>query len=250
MMPPHRQEWRVIRNVLGPVLLCLLCSLMAARAVAGPVLLLSENFSYQPVGEYVEALEDPDLNLSLKDLLNPAFQGRFTPANHDILHLGVSRSAWWLRLSVHNPDAVPRDLILDLHSASLGSIRLYEPTADGEFRLHEAGSRTQRVRGDLPAAGYWFKLQAPAARTSTYYLRLQTELDISTAIYLGTPADTAAAASREGTLFGIGIGIIFGLALYNLMLLYGTHRDRSGLLYVLFLLSISCLLYTSPSPRD
>ncbi|HEX6591819.1 MAG TPA: response regulator [Moraxellaceae bacterium] len=238
-MPMHRQGWRAIRNVLG---LVMLFSLAASRAFAGPVLLLSEHFSYQPVGEYVESLEDPDRNLTLQDLLNPAFQGRFTPANHDILHLGVSRSAWWLRVSVHNPEASTRELILDLHSASLGSIRLYEPTVDGSYRLHEAGSRTQRVRGDLPAAGYWFKLQAPPGRTSTYYLRIETELDISTAIYLGTPADTAAAASREGTLFGIGIGIIFGLALYNLMLLYGTHRDRSGLLYVLFLLSISGFL--------
>lgn len=231
MMGTPCQGWRVI----GKVLALLLCSLLAPRAIAGPVLLLSESFQHKAIGEYVEYLEDPDKNLSLSELRSPAFQGRFTASSNPILHLGFTRSAWWLRIAVHNPATLPRELILDLHNASLTHIKLFEPQADGSYGEQ---ARANSGQADLAAPGYWFHLQAAPEQTSVYYLRVETDLGLTSAITLGTPSATASASTAEGTIFGIGVGIILGLALYNLMLLHSSYRDRSGLYYVLFLFSI------------
>src|SRR6218665_2201216 len=119
--------WQATLQVMAGLLLCL----MAPAALAGPVLMLSDTFQRAALGEYVEYLEDPDHNLSLDDVRSPAFDGRFTASKHSILQLGFTRSAYWLRLSVHNPDMEARELILDLRSASLGTIQLYEPQTDG-----------------------------------------------------------------------------------------------------------------------
>ncbi len=241
MMETPRQGWRVIGMVLGMLMLGVLLG-RGTPAFAGPVLLLSDSFQHQPVGEYVEYLEDPDKNLSLNEILSPAFQGRFVSTTHPILHLGFTRSAWWLRLTVHNPDSETHELILDLHNASLAHIELFQPLAEGGYLRHEAGAQTSEVGGDLAAPAYWFRLHALPERSNVYYLRVETDLGLNSAIYLGTPAASAAANNSEGMMFGIGVGIILGLALYNLLLLYGTHRDRSGLFYVLFLFSITTFL--------
>ena len=234
------QGWRVIVKVLA----LLLCSLPASRALAGPVLLLSDTFQHKSIGEYVEYLEDPEKNLSLAELRSPAFQGRFTASSNPVLHLGFTRSAWWLRIAVHNPESAAQELILDMHNASLAQIRLFEPQTDGTYTERMAGSRHSPVQADLSAPGYWFLLQAAPEQTSVYYLRVETDLGLTSAITLGTAAATASASTTEGTIFGIGVGIILGLALYNLMLLHSTYRDRSGLYYVLFLFSIVFFLLT------
>lgn len=242
MMQAHRQGWRVI----GTVLWMLGLALLASRSHAGPILPLSEHFQYQAIGEYVEYLEDPERNLTLQDLQNPAFQGRFIPSPYSFLQLGFSQSAWWLRLAVHNPDHESRELVLSLSEPSLRSIRLYVPDYDEQGLLHytmrEAGTGTDKVQADLQAPAYWFRLEAAPEQTSVYYLRLETDLGITTGIHLATPTGIATVSRNEGFWFGIGIGTLLALALYNLLLLHGTYRDRSALFYVLFLLSIVLFL--------
>lgn len=227
------QRWRVIGNMLT----VLLCCLIVPRVFAGPVLMLTDNFQHQAIGEYVEYLEDTDKNISLAELRSPAFQDRFTPSANPVLHFGFTRSAWWLRIAVHNPEPVARELVLDMHNASLGRITLFEPGANGEYSSRETGSRFARAPADASVPGYWFRLQAAANSTSIYYLRVETDLGLTSAITLSTDAGTAAANNSEGTIFGIGIGIILGLALYNLIL-FRSYRDRSCLYYVLFLFTV------------
>lgn len=234
--------WQTTVHTTMQMLAGLLLCMLAPATLAGPVLMLSDTFQRAALGEYVEYLEDADHDLSLDDVRSPAYDGRFTASKHSILQLGFTRSAYWLRLSIHNPDMSARELILDLRSASLGQIRLYEPQTDGTYSTRMAGSQTRHVQADVPAAGYWFHLKLNPEQTSTYYLRVETDLGLTTGIYLSTPTGAAIAESHENAFFGIGIGIIFGLALYNLLLLRGTYRDRSGLYYVLFLFTMLAFL--------
>lgn len=225
-------------RMLAGLLLCLL----APCAQAGPVLMLSDTFQRAALGEYVEYLEDSGHDLSLDDVRSPAFADRFTTSTHSALQLGFTRSAYWLRFSIHNPDMAARQLILDLRSASLGNIRLYEQQSDGSYGMRSAGSHTRHIHGDIPAAGYWFFLSPGPGQTSVYYMRIESDLGLTTGLYLSSPTGAVTAESRENALFGTGVGIIFGLALYNLLLLRGTYRDRSALYYVLFLFTMLAFL--------
>lgn len=237
------EKCRQVGRIMGSALaLVLLCATAVSSALASPVLTLSNSFQHQPVGEFVAYLEDPDRNLSLNEILSPAFQERFIPAAHPSLHQGFTRSAWWLRLTVHNPQPDSQPLILSLASASLADIKLFVPDAGNGYTLREAGTRTPRVQADIPAPGYWFQLEAAPNRTTTFYLRIETDLGLNTGLYLGTPAATASAHSGESLLFGLGLGLIIGLALYSLILLHSNYRDRSALYYALLLFSLGFFL--------
>lgn len=238
-MEKCRQVGRIMGNLLA---LVLLCALTASRAFAGPVLTLSEEFREQPVGRYLSYLEDPDRTLHLGEVLSPAFQERFTPAPRSRLHFGLTRSAWWFRLPIRNPGTESRELVLALSSASLAHVQLFVPQGDGSYAMREAGIRTAGVQGDVPAPGYWFHLVAAPEQTSVYYLRIETDLGLNTGISIGTPAAVASAYGTDSVIFGLGLGLIIGLALYNLVLLHSSYRDRSALYYVLLLLALSLFL--------
>lgn len=240
-MERQGQEGRVPGRWLLPLLTILLLVLPRA-GMAGPVLVLTEHFERSALGEYLEQLEDPERSLTLAEVQSPAFRQHFTPVGTPTLHNGLTASAWWLRFSVHNPDDIPRELLLDVRRASLARLSLYEPDAGNIYRLREAGVRTPGIIADEAAPGYWFRLDVPAGRTSTYYLRVETDLGLNASLHLGTPVAVAGAERRSMLLFGAGLGIILGLALYNLFLLHSSWRDRSSLYYVLFLLTIIVFL--------
>ncbi|HEX4870604.1 MAG TPA: response regulator [Moraxellaceae bacterium] len=233
-MEKYRQAWRW----MGCVLALLLCCLAAGRAGAAPVVVVAEDFRQQAIGREAEFLEDPDRTLTLQEVLGPAYQDRFTPSPHSFLHMGLSRSAWWFRVAVHNPLPAPREVILALSSASLADIRLFEPLPEGGHAERRAGTRTPTVQADEPVPGYWFRLELPPEQTSIYYLRIETDLGLLTDITLGTPSAMAASHGTESVAFGLGLGLIAGLALFHVVLRRDGNRDRTTLLYALYLLSL------------
>ena len=101
-MEKYRQAWRW----LG-ALLVLLGSLASVSAGAAPVVVVTQDFRQEAIGRDTEFLEDTDRTLTLKEILGPAYQDRFSPTPHSYLHMGLSRSAWWFRVAVHNPCPYP-----------------------------------------------------------------------------------------------------------------------------------------------
>ncbi|MCC2638861.1 MAG: hypothetical protein K0Q68_2580 [Moraxellaceae bacterium] len=237
-MEKFRQAWRWTGSLLA-----LLSFLLAAvPATAAPVVVVAEDFRLQAIGRQVEFLEDPDRSLTFNEVLGPAYQDRFSPSAHANLHMGFNGSAWWFRVAVHNPEPVPRELILALSSASLADIRLYEPLPEGGHAERSAGTRTQAVQADVAVPGYWFRVELPPAQTVVYYLRLQTDLGLMTGISLGTPGAMASLHGSQSVLFGLGLGLITGLALFHGILRRDGNRDRTALLYSLYLLSLAVFL--------
>lgn len=237
-MEKFRQAWRRIGSLLA-----LLCwALAAVPAGAEPVVVVAEDFRLQEIGRQVEFLEDPERTLSFTEVLGPAYQDRFSPSPRDRLHMGLSRSAWWFRVALHNPDNSPRELILALSNASLGHIRLFEPLPGNRWREREAGTRTPRVQADMPVPSYWFRLQLPPAQTEVYYLRIESDLGVVSGITLGAPAAMASAHGSESVAFGLGLGLLLGLALFHVVLRRDGHRDRTTLFYALYMLSLAGFL--------
>lgn len=237
-MEKYRQAWRWIGSLLA-----LLCwAWAAAPAMAAPVVVVAEDFRLQAIGRQAEFLEDPEGTLSLTEVLGPAYQDRFSANPGDRLHMGFNRSAWWYRVAVHNSAGTPRELILALSNASLGDIRLFEPLPGGLWRERHAGTRTAQVQADMPVPAYWFRLHIPAAQTEVFYLRVQTDLGMISGLTLGTPAAMAAAHGSESVVFGLGLGLLVGLALFHVVLRRDGNRDRTTLLYALYLLSLAFFL--------
>lgn len=234
------QGWR--RIMPGLCLLALL--FMPGSLLAGPVVALTANLGQTPLGEYLEVLEDSDGALTLAEVQSTELAPFFKANNSPMLKRGLSRSAWWIRFSVQNPDDTRRKLVLDLDRASLANVSLYEPDERGFYQHRDAGVRTSQIIGDEAGNSYRFHLNARAGQVTTYYLRINTNLGLTTSITLGTTESMASAQRTTTALFGIGIGIMTGLMLYSLLLLHSHARDRASLWFMLYLLVVTAYLLT------
>lgn len=227
---------------LGLCLLILALLLPSGLTRAAPVVALTDNFSRIALGEYLEVLEDAEHSLTLAEIQEASLASRFVANRSDMLKMGLTDSAWWVRFNVHNPSPQDQQLTLELKQASLSHITLFAPDNQGYYQQRVAGTRTAHVIADESSNHYVFHLTAAPESITTYYLRLETNLGLTSPITLSTPTDVATANRLETGLTGIALGILGGLALYSLLLLYNRDRDRTNVYFVLYLITLMSYL--------
>lgn len=238
MVKPHH-GWKVIAGI---VLL-----LLAMRAFAGSILPIPENYRHQSVIEYVEQLEDPSRKLTLQDILSASEQQKFTSPTLPFLQLGFTKSAWWVRLSLHNPTSQAKDLVLTLSEPSLRHIQFYSQKFDESldrpsWHVQEAGIESPKVHADIAAQGYWFRLTLLPEQTQTYYLRIETDFGVTSSIHLGTEGEVEQQQAKENLWFALGLGLLVWLPVYYLLLLPRYHYNRTILFYSLSMLTMALYL--------
>lgn len=231
------------QSIITCITLICLVLFISSRAMAQDVLTLSDAIPSHTLSPYFEYLEDPEHSFKLADVQSLALKNRFGKTAEQG-HLGYTESAWWIRFSIDNPlPATTR--VLNISPASLKRITLYAPDQYGIYTARTAGIRSDNVIGDVANHHFWFEVDVPATSTQTYYLRVESDLALNLIASFGEPLAIASADNISSTGFGISVGILFGLAIYNLLLLRNNHRDRSATYYVLFLFSILLYLLSS-----
>ena len=61
----------------------------------------------QALAANIEYYEDAPESLSIEDALSPRFSVNFLPYNRDILHFGITSSAYWIRFKLDWSEAEP-----------------------------------------------------------------------------------------------------------------------------------------------
>lgn len=246
MMPSHHLWRQLSRKIIGVLGLWLL----AAQLLAAPVVSVSDNFPYQPAGEFFEYLEDPSNVLMLQDILKPVNQKRFIATNYPFLQLGFNNSSWWLRLTLYNPDATPKELVLSFTEPGLSLIQLYAPyhdevTAQLLYQQRNAGIATDHIQADIPAPGYWFRLKLAPEQTNVFYLRIKSDLGVTSPVHLGSERDSMQRLVQDNFWFGLGLGFLIIIVLYLLLIQYKNYRHRTILHLALYLFSMVLYLLTA-----
>lgn len=218
------------------------CLMPAGLVQAAPVVALTDNFSRIALGEYLETLEDAEHSLTLTEIREASLASRFVANRSGMLKMGLTDSAWWIRFNVHNPAPQQQQLVLELDRASLSHITLFAPDNQGFYQQRDAGVLTSNIIADESSNHYVFHLSAAPESITTYYLRIETHLGLTSPITLSTPAGMTTANRLETGLTGIALGILGGLALYSLLLLYGRDRDRTNVYFVLYLITLMLYL--------
>lgn len=80
--------------------------LLSSPNIAQPIKISSEP-GPQAVAANIEYYEDASESLSIADVLSPGFSVNFLPYNRDILHFGITSSAYWIRFSLDWSKAEP-----------------------------------------------------------------------------------------------------------------------------------------------
>jgi diguanylate cyclase (GGDEF)-like protein len=199
------------------------------------------------LGRYVELLEDPTRTLTFAEVRSAALAQRFERSDDDVVNLGYSRSALWLRFDLGgNP--VPEDgWLLEVGFPSLDELELHLPVsaADGSvvYRRLRGGDTRPWVEREIQNRVHVFRLPANLATDRPIYLRASTRSVLTVPLTLWQPRAFAASGVRQQLAYGLFYGLVIALFLYNL-LLYASLRDRTTLWYVLYVGMFGLALFT------
>jgi len=184
-------------------------------------------------------MEDPSGLLTFKNVLQAETQSRFAAFPKGVLtsNFGVSQSAFWLRIKLRVAPDAPERWLLEVAYPSLDSLEIYlldgDVPGDANFHLQKGGDFLPFAQRPVPHRNHVFPLQLKAGSESTLYLRVASQGAVAAPTRLWTPTAFGLKDQREYSLLSLYFGLLLGLLLYNL-LLYLSIRDRSYLIYVLF----------------
>ena len=207
------------------LLLLLQISFAGELAAQSPVTFNGENTI---IGKYVAILKDSTDNFDLQTVSKST---AFVPSAIETPNLQLSKSAFWLKFSIHNTSASD-SLMLELDYPTLSVCDFYYP--------ENGGYKAQKLSDTLPFSqrkfqhqNFLFDFKLPKDSTATYYLRVKSTEQMVLPLVVGTSAHVFQSISVKNLLWGIFIGIIIVMVAYNFFI-YLFTRDRSYIYYVLY----------------
>ncbi len=180
-------------------------------------------------------LEDRSGQLQFDDIRAAEGQSRFQPVPAAGVgpNFGLTRSAWWLKVSVELPVGAPRDWLLELAYPPLDQIEVYAPDrAFGHERM-AGGDGLPFVSRAVAHRNHVFPVRFVPGTSATLYLRVQSEGAVMAPVRLWQPAALARSDQASYALISLYFGLLLGLLLYNL-LLFISVREPGYLYYVAF----------------
>ncbi|MGQ5524077.1 7TM diverse intracellular signaling domain-containing protein [Chitinimonas sp. PSY-7] len=232
--------WRLLRGLL----VLAICGVAMAQQSKGLVLgdAEDEGVSLLP---YLTVLEDHNQSLSIKQILaadrSNLFESRAGTGRS--LNFGLSRSAFWLKLTLRNDSRMPKERLIEIAYAHHDKVALYQPQADGHYQALHTGGDFPFADRPYPSRFFVLPVTIPASTEQTLYLRMASDssMDIPATLW------THSAYEQHQRIDYIGqawyFGMVMAMSLFNL-LLFLALRDRAYLLYVGFVttaaLSLAC----------
>ncbi|WP_316815340.1 sensor histidine kinase [Pedobacter nyackensis] len=213
-----------------------------AHSAATPIINLDSNLNYRNLGKSVTYYEDKSASLTLQQMQILSGAGQFKPGKTDILNLGNTKSAMWIRLEYTGNIDERNYMVLDV--PNIEQIDFYVSTVNG--LIHKtAGSIKPPSPGVTVTNNFIFDLpiQKEAQSSNTIWLRLKTNNILIVPIKMATSENFAQGKSVKNSLEVMYIGILLTLFLFNLFL-YFSIKDRTYLYYCFYVFSIAIYVVT------
>jgi hypothetical protein len=219
------------------VVFLLLLNLRIHAADTLTVVLESDNYIF---GNYCEMLEDKDDRYNIATIQKA--EGWQSLKKVKTLNIPKINTTFWIRFSIRNED--PRNLtwMLEFPDGHNSFLQLYQISSEGKIRTYPAVGMSQPVTlRPFDHKNFLFDLSIPKGHTYTYYVKVKSRYYSSFWASLRSSHYLFSYITHEYYFLGIFYGIIFIMAMYNL-LIYIFTRERVYLIYVFYV--VSCGLYT------
>ncbi|PFH08024.1 signal transduction histidine kinase [Collimonas sp. PA-H2] len=217
----------------------LLCGLLllSTEVFAADKVLDVNQLIHSPLSltEYFDVLEDPGQTLTLADVQKPDIASHFKSeqASAMALNYGLTRSAYWLRLSLRNASDHPVERMLEITYPLLSSVQLHQSRTDGTYRSLATGSVMPFAMRPYPNRAFIFPLTLPAHSSQVVYLRIQSATTVIIPARLWEPLAFHVYERNDYIVQGWYFGMAAAMILFN-FLLFIALRDGVYFLYVSF----------------
>ncbi len=178
------------------------------------------------IGKHTAILEDPTNTLLLNEVRTSK---GFTVSKVAIPNLKLSSSDFWLRFAIKN-ESDQEHLILALEYPMLSTCEFYDISTGAVQKLSYDAAFSKRK---YKHQNFFFDVYIPPGGTKTYFLRVKSSEQMVLPLILGTPKVTAESLLTNDLAWGIFMGLILVMIIYNFFI-YLSVRDTSYLYYVVY----------------
>src|SRR5437588_526424 len=185
------------------------------------------------IGQSVSILEDPTKRLDLQSVRS---SNGFIQSLTQVPNLKLSESAFWIRFAVKN-ESSDNHLLLSLEYPTLDVCEFYYPV-NSIYKAEKLSDKNSFSKRKYKHQDFVFDVTIPRDSTATFYLKVQSNEEMVLPLVLGTPQKIAETKLTRDLLWGVLVGILLVMILYNIFVFIST-RDISYLYYVLYALFIA-----------
>ena len=222
----------------------LVLTIEPAMAVIDPKdgVTLSDEIDQYSLGYDLIYLEDPASDLTIEEIITIADNG-FVPGHSETYNFGMTKSAYWLKVNIHNPLASQKNLYLEVAYAHHDNIDVYVSDENHSIiSQHATGDHLPFTTRDIENRYFVFSLDFRPKSDTTLYIRIKSEGTMEIPLTLWSSKGFL--ESLEYDRFGLGIyfGIMLVLILYN-SFIYLSVKDISYLYYVCYMSSFTLFAF-------
>ena len=221
----------ILSNALRILVLMLALSVFqSVHADAGPVSVVSGT----PIESHFQYWEDTGADATLAEVRafpDSAWQHRATGR----ATFGITDSAYWLRVEVHNQTDRDQLLIAELAYSQLDDVVFHELSDGSLIREFRTGDTRPFYPRDVDHPSMLFRFQVAPDNLKTLYIRVATQGTMVVPLQIWHQSDFYEAAANEQKLHFFYYGSLAVIILINLAM-FLTLRER---LYLYYALAIS-----------
>lgn len=217
-------------------LLTFILCLFSVAAFSG-VIVVDKNLPYQNQGKSISYFKDVSANLSLNAVIKADKEGRWLKSGTDILNLGNSRAAYWLKLSYINKSKEKIYLIID--AANIEDINLYTEHGKGKYNRIHSGSIAAPNTAVIADNNFIFDLNesADTAKMETVYLRLKSNSNLLVPVKIGVSKTLISGVNATERFESVYIGILLTIFFFNISV-FIKSKDNTYLYYSIYIVAM------------
>lgn len=185
------------------------------------------------IGKNVQLLNDNTNKLSFDDIKDSK---DFVQSDENVPNLGITENTHWVKFSILN-EFDDRRIILQLQYPIIDEVELYTPINNNKYSKIISGELINFDQRQINNQNYLFYLDIPKGETFTYYMKLKSGEQIQLPLLIGAQKPIFEDLIQKDLVFGLYIGIILVMAIYNLFV-YFTVRDKSYIYYVTYIVCV------------
>lgn len=204
-----------------------------SSAKANDTILFNNESTILTIGKSIQLLSDPTNSLTFEDI---RFSKDFKQSEDDVPNLGISESAHWIKFSIRN-EFDNRRILLQLQYPIIDEVELYKPDINNNYTRIISGELVDFHDREIDNQNFLYYLDIPQGKTFTYYMKLRGGEQIQLPLLIGAQKPIFEDLIQKDLVFGLYIGIILVMAIYNLFV-YFTVRDRSYIYYVSYIICV------------
>lgn len=160
----------------------------------------------------------------------------FEPLENNRLNFGVNKLDNWTRFSVDNQSR--EKVLLKIDNVQLSELTLYIEE-DGRLKmLEKTGQKYTFDKREYKSGKFVFHLPVKYGETGTFYIRLKGFHQLNLPLSIGSDRQIATGLLSENLFFGIYLGVMAAMLLYNLFI-YFSVKMPGYIYYVLYIMSVA-----------